>query len=142
VTGCRFEGLGYPNVELVIEYEVIGASVQPNKTLEPFPYILTISMRRVAGGGRVYKYYSEKEYTKKVLVDTLVMVNGEPPNGVDRDMEGYLSSAMFSVYLDYLPKEGDLAEFNQNLFFAISNEYPRIWEEVEIITESIQITIQ
>jgi hypothetical protein len=141
---CGYEGFGYPNEELLIEYEVIEASVQQNQAIEPFPYILDVSMRRVSGGGRNHYYYcSEKEYTKEILGDTLVTVNGKPPSGINKGITGYTSGAIFSVYLDFLPQEGDVAIFNQKLFFAYSSSGTLdYWEKVGIITESMPIKIK
>jgi hypothetical protein len=140
VTGCDSGGFSSPNEELVIEYEVTEAIVHPNQTSEPFPYILTISMRRITGGGRRYEYYNDRENTKQILGDTLVTVNGKPPSGVNKSMSGDYGGAEFSVYLDFLPYEGDEVLFYQGWFFAYPPyEFPKDREKVRIITKSLLI---
>jgi hypothetical protein len=146
VTGCGVGDFGYPNEELVLEYEVTRVTLRQIQTSEPFPCILRIFMRRVTGGGiSGYSYYSEKDFDKDISVDTLVTVNGEAPSGVYLGMWGGINigEVSFSVYLDFLPKEGDVAVFNSEWFFAYPNDlYPtKEWEKVRIITESMPITI-
>jgi hypothetical protein len=136
LTGCELGDFGFPNGEMVIEYEVTGVSIKQDQTAAPlFPYILTISIRWVTDGGGNYPYYSDKERTKRILGKELVTINGKPLN------EGI---GFLSAYLDFLPQEGDLAVFNQEWFFATpysSDYYPDNWAKVRIITESMPITM-
>ncbi|MDR1098867.1 MAG: hypothetical protein LBL28_00150 [Treponema sp.] len=143
ITCCEWGRFDKPSRELVLEYEVTGVTVRLNRSSESFPYILFVAMRRVTGGGGNYlNYYSDKERTKRITGDTLVTVNEKLPGAVHEDLEGNIRGAWFSVYLDFLPQEGDVAEFNQNVFYAIPNDFPQNWETVRIITKSMLIKIK
>jgi hypothetical protein len=49
---------------------------------------------------------------------------------------------MFRVLFDFLPQEGDKAEFYQEWFFAKPYEHPYYLEKVRIVTESLPVQYQ
>jgi hypothetical protein len=75
----------YLDQDLVIEFEVKRAMALKSLEHEPFPYKLYITMEKgpgTTGKTYYYRYYSDEACTKPLQVDTLLTVNGKPPNGV------------------------------------------------------------
>jgi hypothetical protein len=122
----------------VVELEVTDVIARELLETAPFPYVLFFSMNRIADPEEHnYSYYSDEACTITLQIDTLVTVNGKPPNAISTVW--YSGGGGGGVYYDFPLKEGDMATFNQAWFFAKPSHRPYYRKKVRIITESVPI---
>jgi hypothetical protein len=118
------------------------------KTLYPYGLVIRINSFSITpddsywmspdnGKEGPYAFYSDAKCTAPLQQETLVTVDGKSPSALYRTMSQLGDE--FEVYLDYLPEEGTLAEFNQDWFFAKSYDPPYYRHKVRIVTESMPI---